>query len=91
MSTAKTSHPNMAHRFGRLILTTVRQGGGAPVIDGCSTATEDGRRGAGVAIKPSPTVGMALVIAWIGGQPVPRPATWRLVPKRLTRSRGPLA
>jgi len=72
------------HRFGRLIVTTCLQGAGAPIIDSCHTETEDGHRGAGVAIKPRVGTGRALVVAWSGAV-TSRPPRW--LPSFLTRGR----
>lgn len=72
-----------AHTFGPLVLTTVRQSIGAPILDGCTTAEGD-RRFGGLAlrVRPRGTVALALVAGW-EGRPTPNPRRWARAPRWL--------
>lgn len=60
------TYPNKTRVFGRLVLTTGKQGAGAPVIDGCTTHAIDGWSATGWCIRLRRTPGRALVVAWKG-------------------------
>ena len=80
------------YRLGRTLLTTTIQGAGAPVVDSCTTVSEDTdgtmHTGGGIAIRHRPSMGRALVLAR-AGTPAPSPAQLaRWFGRRLTTSRG---
>lgn len=60
------AYPNQTIVLGRLVLTTGKQGAGAPVIDGCTTHAIDGWSATGWCIRLRRTPGRALVVAWKG-------------------------
>lgn len=76
---------NRTRVFGRLVLTTGSQLAEAPWLDGCRVTHHDGAWTAhGWAIRPRPTAGRTLVVAWRGRHVGPFP------PRRL-RGWGPFA
>lgn len=68
---AELMFPHTAHTVGRLVVTTTRQGGGAPVIDSACTTSVDGWRAGSVCVRLRRTPGRALVLGWIGRRPPP--------------------
>lgn len=58
--------PNKTWVLGRLVLSTGTQGGGAPVIDGCTTRAVEGWSATGWCVRLRRTPGRALVVAWKG-------------------------
>ncbi len=76
---------NRAHVLGHLVVTTTRLAAEHPLLDPCTTHHHDGAWHAqGWCVRPRPTPGRALVVAWIGTRPAPLP------PARL-RGWGPFA
>lgn len=64
-------------RLGRLIVTTCRQPGGQPIIDGGMTYDAAGRRYGSWTIRLRSTPGRALTIGWRDALvPAPRRPRW---------------
>lgn len=66
--TAKSIHiqrtyPYKTWLFGRLAVTVGRQGGGAPIVDGCKVWSVDGWEATGWAIRIPRSPGRALIVA----------------------------
>lgn len=57
---------NKTITLGKLVLSTGKQAGGAPVVDGCTTRSIDGWSATGWCIRLRRTPGRALVVAWKG-------------------------
>jgi hypothetical protein len=66
VTTTHSEYPNRTAVLGKLVLTTVKQGAGAPVIDGCTTGSIDGWHANGWCIRLRRTPGRGLVVVWKG-------------------------
>lgn len=60
------AYPHATVTIGRLVLTTTKQGAGAPVLDGCTTSSVDGWTAGGWCLRLRTTPGRGLVVALIG-------------------------